>query len=71
MPATTQANRRRRALAPLDLKQRYAINEAAEYLRICRAQVYNKVSEGTLRVIHDGRRTFVPGSEIARVSGLE
>ena len=52
-------------LAPLDPSQRYSIPETASYLRICRAQVYKNIAAGQLRVIKDGKRTFVPGSEIA------
>jgi hypothetical protein len=53
---------------PLDEKQRYEIPEACKYLRQSRAKTYNDVKAGRLRVIKDGARTYVPGSEIARKS---
>jgi excisionase family DNA binding protein len=55
---------------PLDLHQRYTIDEAASYLRICRAYVYRLIQRGELRSITDGARRYVPGSEIARRSTL-
>jgi excisionase family DNA binding protein len=55
-------------LAPLDVLQRYTIPEAADYLRCSRAWVYILLERGELRTIRDGRRVYVPGSEIARRS---
>jgi len=55
-------------LAPLDINQRYAIDEAAGYLRISRARLYQKVADGEIRLIKDGRRSFVSGSAIAAAS---
>jgi excisionase family DNA binding protein len=55
-------------LAPLDVNQRYDINEAAEYLRISRARLYQKIAAGEIRRIKDGRRSFVPGSDIKAAS---
>lgn len=55
-------------LPPLDERQRYGIAEAAAYLRICRARVYQKLAAGELKIIKDGRRSFIPGTEIARLS---
>ena len=54
--------------APLDERQRYAVTEALEYLRLSRARLYDKIAAGEIKVIKDGARTFVPGSEIARLS---
>lgn len=59
-----------KVLPQLDPLQRYEINEAAALLRCCRARVYTKIARGELRAIKDGRRTYVPGSEIVRVSAL-
>jgi excisionase family DNA binding protein len=53
------------ALAPLDLNQRYTIPEAALYLRVSRAYLYRLIRAKQVRTIADGRRTFVPGAEIA------
>ena len=55
-------------LAPLDANQRYDIDEAARYLRISRARLYQKISAGEIRLIKDGRRSFVPGSVIKAAS---
>ena len=55
-------------LAPLDVNQRYAIREAAEYLRISRARLYQKIAAGEIRLLKDGRRSYVPGSAIAAAS---
>lgn len=56
------------ALPPLDPMQRYALPEAAKYLRITRATIWAKSKRGEIALIHDGRRCFVPGAEIARLS---
>jgi excisionase family DNA binding protein len=55
-------------LAPLDIHQRYDIGEAVRYLRISRARLYQKIASGEIRLIKDGRRSFVPGSAIAEAS---
>lgn len=56
------------ALPPLDTAQRYSIEEAIAYLRSSRFTVFNDIREGRLATIKEGRRRFVPGSEIARLS---
>jgi excisionase family DNA binding protein len=55
-------------LPSLDEHQRYSIDEARSYLRVSRAKLYLKIQAGEIATIKDGRRTFVPGSEIARLS---
>ena len=57
-------------LPPLDVNQRYHIDEARAYLRIGRSKFFDKLKTGELRVIKDGKQTLVPGSEIARLSRL-
>jgi prophage regulatory protein len=59
------------ALAPVDLAQRYTIKEATSYLRVSHASIYKEINARRLRVLKHGKRTFVPGSEIARLSRLE
>jgi len=59
------------ALAPVDTAQRYTIAEAILYLRISHASIYKEINSRRLRVLKHGKRTFVPGSEIARLSRLE
>ena len=55
-------------LAPLDANQRYAIDESAEYLRTSRVQVYKKIAAGHLRLIKDGRRSFINGADLIAAS---
>jgi excisionase family DNA binding protein len=57
-------------LPPLDIQQRYDIPEAARYLRVSRATIYNDIAAGLIATIKDRGRRFVPGSEIARKSAL-
>jgi hypothetical protein len=57
-------------LAPLDLLQRYDLDEAARYLRISRATLYNDIAAGLIVTIKDRKRRFVPGAEIARRSAM-
>lgn len=61
----------KRTLAPVDVAQRYTIAEAVSYLRISHASIYKLINGRQIRVIKHGKRTFVPGSEIARLSRLE
>jgi hypothetical protein len=57
-------------IAPVDVAQRYTIAEAVLYLRISHASIYKEINARRLRVLKLGRRTFVPGSEIGRLSRL-
>jgi hypothetical protein len=56
--------------AIIDLNQRYSLAEAVALLRQSPAKTYNDIKAGTLRVIREGRRTYVPGSELVRRSRL-
>jgi hypothetical protein len=60
----------RPVLPPLDAAQRYTIEEAIAYLRSSRATLFDDIREGRLATIKEGKRRFVPGSEIARRSRL-
>ena len=51
-------------LSLLDPQQRYSIDEANRYLRQSRAKTYKDIASGSLKVIKDGRRTYVSGAEI-------
>ncbi len=55
-------------LPALNPAQRYSIDEAIIYLRLSRKTVFDDIREGRLATIQEGRRRFVPGSEIARRS---
>jgi len=61
----------KRILAPVDVPQRYTVAEAVSYLRISHASIYKEIKARRIGVLKHGKRTFVPGSEIARVSRLE
>lgn len=58
-------------LAPLDSQQRYTIPESGAYLRCSRAHIYKLIARGDLRVLKEGKRVYVPGTEIARRSTLD
>ncbi len=55
-------------LPPLDLQQRYSIPEASAYLRQSRSKTYMDIGAGTLAIIKDGKRTYIPGTAIAERS---
>jgi excisionase family DNA binding protein len=59
---------RNRPTLPLDLLQRYTVNESLEYLRIGRATFYKKVAAGQITLIKDGKRSYVSGRSIAAQS---
>lgn len=49
-------------LSPL----RFAVAEAAKILRMSRAQLYNRINEGSIRPQKDGARTYITRSELER-----
>jgi hypothetical protein len=59
-------------LAPpvLDPRQRYTIAEANALLRQSNSKTFEQIKAGELKVIRDGGRTYVPGSEIVQRSTL-
>lgn len=57
-------------LPPIDPNQRYQIDEAVQYLRQSRAKTYTDINAGLLKTIKDGKRTYIPGSELIRRSTL-
>jgi len=54
----------------LDPLQRYSVPEANALLRQSNARTYQQIKAGELGVIRVGGRTYIPGSEIARLSAL-
>lgn len=60
-----------RRLPPVDPHQRYEIEEANSYLRQSRAKTYSDIAAGALKIIKDGKRVYVPGSEIIRRSTIQ
>lgn len=57
-------------LPPLDPLRRYEIPVASAYLGQSVAKTYLDIKRGDLRILKDGARSFVPGSEIVRRSAL-
>jgi hypothetical protein len=60
----------RPTLPPLDVTQRYSVEEAIAYLRSSRKTLFDDIRNGRLATIKEGKRRFVPGTEIARRSRL-
>lgn len=60
--------RKNRPIAPLDPLQRYSVDEAIAYLRSSRKTLFDDIKTGRILTIKEGRRRFIPGSEIARRS---
>lgn len=55
-------------LAPLDPAQRYSVLETLALLRTSRRTLYQLIAKGELHPIKQGRRTYIAGTEIARLS---
>jgi hypothetical protein len=53
-----------------DPRFRYTIPETADLLRQSESRTWAAIADKKIRVIRDGGRTFVPGSEILRLSRL-
>jgi excisionase family DNA binding protein len=53
---------------PVDVTRRYSVDLACAYLGIGKDRLYAKITAGEIETITDGRRRFVPGSEIVRLS---
>jgi len=49
-------------VAPL----RFAVSEAAQILRMSRAQLYNRIQQGAIRPQKDGARTYITRGELER-----
>jgi excisionase family DNA binding protein len=45
---------------------RFEISEAARILRVSRAQLYNRIHEGSIRRQKDGARTYITCAELER-----
>jgi hypothetical protein len=54
----------------IDSNQRYPIAESSAILRQSIAKTYTDIKRGDLRIIKDGARTYIPGSELIRRSTL-
>jgi hypothetical protein len=58
-------------LPALDPAQRYSIEEGIAYLRSSRKTIFDDIREGRLLTIKEGKRRFIPGSEIVRRSRVQ
>lgn len=45
---------------------RFAVAEAAQILRMSRAQLYNRIHDGSIRPQKDGARTYITRAELER-----
>ena len=45
---------------------RFEVTEAAQILRMSRAQLYNRINEGSLKPQKDGARTYITHAELER-----
>jgi excisionase family DNA binding protein len=55
-------------LPPVDVNQSYSTREACQYLRCARGTLYQLINDDVIIVQRRGGRTFVPGSELARLA---
>jgi excisionase family DNA binding protein len=56
-------------IRPLDTalpSLRFDVLEAAQILRMSRAQLYHRIQQGTIRRQKDGARTYITRSELER-----
>jgi excisionase family DNA binding protein len=45
---------------------RFEVSEAAQILRMSRAQIYNRIQDGSLKPQKDGARTYITRAELER-----
>jgi len=61
------AHKNRRTFDGVSLPSlRFEIPEAAQILRMSRAQLYIRIGEGTIRAQKDGSRTYITRAELER-----
>jgi predicted DNA-binding transcriptional regulator AlpA len=53
-------------VAPALPSLRFEIPEAAQILRMSRAQLYNRIQDGSLKPQKDGARTYITRAELER-----
>jgi excisionase family DNA binding protein len=56
------------AIAATAPRLAYPLSEAAHLIGISKAGLYRLAADGKIKLIHVGKRTLVPGAEIARVA---
>jgi hypothetical protein len=55
-------------LPAIDKVQRYTVEESLRYLRTSRASFYAAVKQRRINLIKEGRRSYVSGAQIAKLS---
>jgi hypothetical protein len=62
------ASKRERLLSlpPIDPNRRYPLDLSSDYLGQSRGKTYEDIAEGRLKVIRDGKRRYIHGSELIR-----
>ena len=73
MPKKSDNPKPRKIVPPpglIDANRRYSIKVVNELLSQSNSKTYEDIAAGRLKVIKDGKRTYIPGSEIVRRSTL-
>jgi hypothetical protein len=66
----SQKLKRQAAVPTLDPARRYTVPDASALLSQSVAKTYQQLKDGVLASIKDGKRRYIPGSEIVRRSSL-
>jgi len=64
-------SRQTQVLPAFSRELRYPVEVAAGFLSVSRAHLWKHIKAGTIATIRDGKRVFVPGTEIVRLSSLQ
>jgi hypothetical protein len=68
------ANPKPRKIVPppgaIDIYRRYSVHDTNVLLSQSNSKTYEDIAAGRLKVIKDGKRTYIPGSEIVRRSTI-
>jgi excisionase family DNA binding protein len=61
---------RNTSLGFLDPLRRYNVETARSFLGVSRATIYKLIGDSRIATIKEGKRRWIPGSEIARLSAV-
>jgi hypothetical protein len=56
--------------APVDINRRYPISTGLSILSTSRATFYAAVKAGRIKILKQGRRSYISGQELARLSSV-
>lgn len=48
-------------------KKLYSVEETLKLMSICRATLYKLINSGELKIVHIGRKTLIPDTEIDKL----